>query len=97
MQAKLAHEKLNISKAYHPFISGPNGSNAKAISEKTGARIHVPPISVEKDEIVVSGEKDGVLKAVKEITTIYNDKVADDLLYFWCYMKLLCLYFQPIF
>lgn len=36
----------------------------------------MPPISVEKDEIVVSGEKDGVLKAVKEISAIYNEKVA---------------------
>ncbi|EDV24343.1 uncharacterized protein TRIADDRAFT_26766 [Trichoplax adhaerens] len=73
-QEKLAHERLNISKIYHPFISGPNGSIIKTISEKTGARIHVPPISVEKDEIVVSGEKDGVLKAVKEISAIYNEK-----------------------
>ena len=43
--------------------------------EETGARISVPPLSLQKDEIVVSGEKEGVHKAVETINNIYEDKV----------------------
>jgi len=35
----------------------------------------VPPHSVDKDEIVVSGEKDGVLEAKKFILAVFDEKV----------------------
>lgn len=38
-------------------------------------RIHIPPPSVRKNEIVVTGEKEGVIKAVKLIQDIYHKKV----------------------
>jgi len=38
-------------------------------------KIVVPPHSVDKDEIVVSGEKEGVLEAKRFIMTIYEEKV----------------------
>lgn len=41
----------------------------------TGAKIHVPPLSIQKDEIVVSGEKEGVHEACQKIMQIYEDKV----------------------
>ncbi len=44
--------------------------------EETGARISVPPPSVQKDEIVVSGEKEGVHQAIDTIMKIYNEKVS---------------------
>ena len=43
--------------------------------EETGARINVPPPSVQQDEIVVSGEKEGVLKCKTTIMSIYEEKV----------------------
>ena len=43
--------------------------------EETGAKINVPPPSVYKDEVVVSGEKEGVHKAVATIMAIYEEKV----------------------
>ena len=43
--------------------------------EETGARINVPPPSVQQDEIVVSGEKEGVLKCKATIMGIYEEKV----------------------
>ena len=46
--------------------------------ERTGAKIHIPPLSAEKDEIVVSGEKEGVMKAVQQIMKVYNEKVCLD-------------------
>jgi predicted PilT family ATPase len=70
-QAKLAFERLDISKDYHPFISGPNGATAKRIMEETGARINIPPLSLMKNEMSVAGDKDGVAKAVAEIQKIH--------------------------
>ena len=71
MQAKLAFERLEINKEFHPFISGPNGSVAKRIMEETGARINIPPLSLMKNEMSVAGDKDGVAKAVAEIRSIH--------------------------
>jgi len=74
MQAKLAFERLNIPKIYHPFITGASNTNLKKLQESTGARINIPPPSVMKDELTVAGEKEGVKKAVEEINRIYNEK-----------------------
>ena len=43
--------------------------------ERTGVKIIVPPHSVDKDEIVVSGEKDGVLEAKRYMLAIFDEKV----------------------
>lgn len=43
--------------------------------DETGAKINVPPLSVQQDEIVVSGEKEGVLKCKATIMRIYEEKV----------------------
>jgi len=73
-QAKLAFERLNIPKIYHPFICGPDNEKAKEIANATGARINIPPPSVQKDELTVAGEIDGVQKAVAMIMEIYQEK-----------------------
>ena len=74
-QAKLAFERLNIERRFHPFICGPHNQHVQDLMSRTGAKIHVPPPSIDKDEIVVSGEKDGVQVAVQHIMNIYNEKV----------------------
>ena len=38
-------------------------------------KIVVPPHSVDKDEIVVSGEKEGVLEAKRFMLAVFEDKV----------------------
>lgn len=73
-QAKLAFERLNIPKMYHPFICGPDNESAKEIANLTGARINVPPPSVNKDELTVAGEKENVQKAVQMIMEKYKDR-----------------------
>jgi len=73
-QAKLAFERLNIPKIYHPFICGPENEKAKEIANLTGARINIPPPSVNKDELTVAGDKDCVQKAVKIIMDIYKSR-----------------------
>jgi len=73
-QSKLAFERVNIPKIYHPFIAGPNQSYIKLLKEETGAEIRVPPPSIDRNEIIVSGEKEGVGKAVETIMKIYKEK-----------------------
>ncbi|KAJ8022002.1 Vigilin [Holothuria leucospilota] len=73
-QAKRALERLPIPHVYHPFICGPYNNRTKELSAATGAQIHVPPLSAQKDEIVVSGEKEGVHEACHRIMQIYEDK-----------------------
>jgi len=73
-QAKLAFERLDIPKKYHPFICGADNETAKEIANATGARINIPPPSVPKDELTVAGEIDSVKKAVSMIMEIYKDK-----------------------
>jgi len=73
-QSKLAFERLPIPKRYHPFITGANNQNIRDLQDMTGAKINAPPPSLNKDEIAVSGEKDGVHAAIKAIMNIYEEK-----------------------
>jgi hypothetical protein len=75
LQAKLAFERLQIPHIYHPFICGPNNALVDKLKDETGAKIHIPPSVLNKDEIVVSGDKDGVMRAKETIMKIYQEKV----------------------
>lgn len=72
-QSKKAFERVNIPKIYHPFIVGAFNVNLTKMIEETGARINVPPPSVMKDEIVIAGEKEGVLAAKVKVEAIYKE------------------------
>lgn len=72
-QSKKAFERVTVPKMYHPFIIGPFSVNLNRMIEETGARINVPPQSVMKDEIIITGEKDGVHNARSQIEAIYKD------------------------
>jgi hypothetical protein len=75
-QAKLAFERLEVEKEYHPFISGPNNSVIKSITDSTGARVNMPPPSLQKNDITVAGDKDAVAKATAQIMQLYNEMVS---------------------
>lgn len=64
-RSKQAYERLEIPKIYHPFITGAHNEKIRAFTDGTGVKVNIPPLSVQKDEISIAGEKDGVLK-VKE-------------------------------
>jgi hypothetical protein len=64
-----------VPKMFHPFICGPKNENVDRLVRETGAKVNVPPPSVMKDEIVISGDKEGVAKCKDEIMKIYLDKV----------------------
>uniref|UniRef100_A0A8C9ZIU3 Vigilin n=1 Tax=Sander lucioperca TaxID=283035 RepID=A0A8C9ZIU3_SANLU len=73
-QDKRAVERVNIDKVYHPFITGAYNKLVGEMMQETGARVNVPPPSVNKTEIVITGEKEQVALAVTMIKKIYEDK-----------------------
>ncbi|KAK7909821.1 hypothetical protein WMY93_014505 [Mugilogobius chulae] len=73
-QDKRAVERLSLEKAFHPFIAGAHNRLVQELSQETGARISVPPPSLPKDEIVITGEKEAVALALNRIRAIYEDK-----------------------
>lgn len=43
--------------------------------KETGVKIHVPPPSVNRDEITIAGDKEGVQLAIEKIKQIYAKMV----------------------
>lgn len=74
-QDKRAVERLSLEKVFHPFIAGAHNRLVQELSQETGARISIPPPSLPKDEIVITGEKEAVALALNRIRAIYDDKV----------------------
>uniref|UniRef100_A0A1A9WWJ8 K Homology domain-containing protein n=1 Tax=Glossina brevipalpis TaxID=37001 RepID=A0A1A9WWJ8_9MUSC len=72
-QSKKFSDRISIPKIYHPFIVGPGNENVNKIMEETGAKVNVPPQSVQKDEIVIMGEKDAVAAAKNKVESIYKE------------------------
>lgn len=92
---KKASERISVPKVYHPFILGAHSENLSAMIAETGAKINVPPPSVMKDEIVIAGEKEGVLAAKAKIEAIYQQMV-NMIKHELDYLFLLCTFFQFI-
>lgn len=82
-QSRKALERVTVPKIYHPFIQGPYGERAAAMSAETGARIHIPPQSTQSNEIVIAGEKNGVLAAKAQIEAIHEEMVSIYLFYYY--------------
>uniref|UniRef100_W5ULR3 Vigilin n=1 Tax=Ictalurus punctatus TaxID=7998 RepID=W5ULR3_ICTPU len=73
-QDKRAVERLNIDKVYHPFITGAYNKLVGEMMQETGARINIPPPSINKTEIVITGEKEQVAVAMALIKKVYEEK-----------------------
>lgn len=74
-QDKRAVERLEVDKVYHPFIAGPFNKLVSEIMQETGTRINIPPPSVNRTEIVFTGEKEQLAQAVARVKKIYEEKV----------------------
>jgi polyribonucleotide nucleotidyltransferase len=73
-QSKQAFEKLDVPKIYHPFIQGANNVNTQALlAQNPNVRINIPPLSVMKDELSITGEKEGVMACKEAITKIWRE------------------------
>ena len=70
-----------MPKIYHPFIVGAHNENLAKLVSETGALINVPPPSVQKDEITIAGETEGVAAAKQRIEAIYKDMVRSKYLF----------------
>ncbi|KFP38471.1 Vigilin [Chlamydotis macqueenii] len=73
-QDKRAVERLDVEKVYHPFIAGPYNKLVGELMQDTGTRINIPPPSVNKTEIVFTGEKEQLAQAVARVKKIYEEK-----------------------
>ncbi|KAK6323238.1 hypothetical protein J4Q44_G00055770 [Coregonus suidteri] len=73
-QDKRAVERLSLEKVFHPFIAGAHNRLVQELCQETGARISIPPPSLHKDEIVITGEKEAVALAISRIRAIYDEK-----------------------
>ncbi|KAH0623971.1 hypothetical protein JD844_007202 [Phrynosoma platyrhinos] len=73
-QDKRAVERLEVEKVYHPFIAGPFNKLVSEIMQDTGTRINIPPPSVNRTEIVFTGEKEQLAQAVARVKKIYEEK-----------------------
>lgn len=87
-------ERVNIEKVYHPFITGAYNKLVGEMMHETGARINVPPPSVNKTEIVITGEKEQVALAMAMIKKIFEEKVC---LWTSAMKGLLCCFFFFLF
>jgi len=61
-------------KEFHPFINGPYGETVKELMARTGAKVNVPPPSVNKTEIHISGETNAVAQAKEAIVALVSDR-----------------------
>lgn len=75
-------ERVNIDKVFHPFITGAYNKLVGEMMQETGARINVPPPSVNKTEIVITGEKEQVALAVALIKKVAEEKVCEYVIIF---------------
>jgi hypothetical protein len=75
-QSKQAYERITVPKMYHPFICGAHNEKVTALMNETGVRINIPPLSVQKDEITIAGEKEGVMTAKERILSIHQEMVS---------------------
>ncbi|XP_054242308.1 vigilin isoform X2 [Indicator indicator] len=73
-QDKRAVERLDVEKVYHPFIAGPYNKLVSELMQDTGTRINIPPPSINKTEIVFTGEKEQLAQAVARVKKIYEEK-----------------------
>jgi hypothetical protein len=66
--------KHRVSKDLHKYIIGSKGSNLKQLQEKTCTNIQVPKPDQQSDLITITGPKDGVDLAIKEINSLLAEQ-----------------------
>ncbi len=67
-------ERVTVPKIYHPFITGPFNRLLEAINRETGAKVNVPPVNVQRDEISITGERNAVLRAKERVLAVFEEK-----------------------
>lgn len=73
-QSKTGFERFKVPKNFHPWIRGPNNETINHIMSTTGAKINMPPMDSDKEEITINGDKEKVEIALQHVQKIVNAK-----------------------
>lgn len=73
-QSKQLTEALSIPRDFYPWIRGPFNKTLDRITSETSAKINIPPPASKNETIIITGEREGVERAAKEIRAIYDSK-----------------------
>ncbi|OZC06636.1 hypothetical protein X798_06373 [Onchocerca flexuosa] len=81
---KMSSETIKVSPSLHRHVIGRGGALISKIKDETGVQISIPNEQTNSDEIKIEGNKEGVKKAIEEITEIVkrieNEKSRDILI-----------------
>ncbi|VBB30290.1 unnamed protein product [Acanthocheilonema viteae] len=81
---EMSSETIRVSPSLHRHVIGRGGALISKIKDETGVQISIPNEQTNSDEIKVEGNKEGVKKAIEEITEIVkrieNEKTRDILI-----------------
>jgi polyribonucleotide nucleotidyltransferase len=67
--------KVPIFKQFHKFVIGKGGATIRKIRQETDTRIELPESGSESDMIAVTGKKENVEMAVKQVGWLFNNKL----------------------
>lgn len=70
--SKVGRQVVEIDKRYHQLVCSKSNAALHIVLERKKLRLDIPPISVEKNEISISGDRDGVAQAASILLQIYN-------------------------
>jgi len=65
---------INIPKEHHRFLLGKGGSKLQELERSTSTKITIPKANEQSDAISVSGNKDGIEKALHELRIISDEQ-----------------------
>uniref|UniRef100_A0A915Q0U1 K Homology domain-containing protein n=1 Tax=Setaria digitata TaxID=48799 RepID=A0A915Q0U1_9BILA len=81
---EMSSQTIKVNPSLHRHVIGRGGALISKIKEDTGVQISIPNEQTNSDEIKVEGNKEGVKKAIEEITEIVkrieNEKTRDILI-----------------
>ncbi|CAG9535090.1 unnamed protein product [Cercopithifilaria johnstoni] len=84
LTGEMSSETIKVSPSLHRHVIGRGGVLISKIKDETGVQISIPNEQTNSDEIKVEGNKEGVKKAIEEITEIVkrieNEKTRDILI-----------------
>lgn len=84
LSEEMSSETIRVHPSLHRHVIGRGGALISKIKEETGVQIIIPNEQTNSDEIKVEGRKEGVKKAIEEITEIVkrieNEKSRDILI-----------------
>ncbi|VDD84192.1 unnamed protein product [Mesocestoides corti] len=70
--AQQGTERISVPKIFLPFIYGPYNRTITELKERTNTKITIPSTDSSNCDIIITGKKDDVKKALTEINNIYR-------------------------